>query len=69
MYFDFICSSIKLIFLFKSRLKQREIACVLDVKQPRVSDLMNTRYQKFNYGSAKMYSILFGLTKVKQKRK
>lgn len=44
----------------KERLKQKEIAALLDIKQPRVSDLLNLKYKRFSIDILINYLIDFG---------
>lgn len=39
----------------KKKLKQREVQAILDIKQPRVSDLMNCKVDKFSVDSLLEY--------------
>lgn len=44
----------------EERLKQREIADLLDVKQPRVSDLLSLKYERFSIDILLGYLSKFG---------
>jgi predicted XRE-type DNA-binding protein len=47
--------------LIKSRgLKQREVAQILDIKQPRVSDLSTSKIDKFSLDTLVSYIAVFG---------
>lgn len=42
------------------RLKQREVAEILDIKQPRVSDMQNEKIEKFSLDTLVEYFALLG---------
>lgn len=44
----------------KERLKQREIAEILDIKQPRVSDLLSLKHERFSLDILISYLEHFG---------
>ncbi|EIA4666884.1 XRE family transcriptional regulator [Vibrio parahaemolyticus] len=44
----------------KERLKQREVAEVLDIKQPRVSDLLAMKHDRFSLDLLIKYMAIFG---------
>ncbi|EIV8508254.1 XRE family transcriptional regulator [Vibrio parahaemolyticus] len=46
------------------RLKQREVAEILDIKQPRASDLLNFKYKRFSLDILLEYLSTFGFTMV-----
>lgn len=54
-----IMNAIKQIVVHE-RLKQKEIAKILDIKQPRVSDLLSIKYDRFSLDILIQYLTVFG---------
>ncbi|ELA9876878.1 XRE family transcriptional regulator [Vibrio parahaemolyticus] len=44
----------------EAHLKQKEVAEILDIKQPRVSDLISLKYERFSLDTLMGYSEQFG---------
>ncbi|MCG9227549.1 helix-turn-helix domain-containing protein [Vibrio diabolicus] len=52
----------------KDNLRQREVAEILDIKQPRVSDLMRLKHERFTLDTLIGYLEIFGsIIKIEEK--